>query len=199
MFYLPFIAYWLTSFVLMRKSHESRADRDRNKVTSSEVGATTLISTFLSMPLYYLCGMYVFPTHQPVRWWYLVLGIWLVDTFEYVMHVCMHRFPYFYTRIHAVHHQIKRPYGEAALYQSSAEALLETVGLVLSFWGFGFGYAEFIIVTCLAVVATVCDHTGESSFHALHHSTYPHCNFQQPFFTYYDYLFGTLRSRESQP
>lgn len=191
MFYLPFIAYWVTSWVLLHKTRDARADEVRNRVAWSEVVSSTVVSTILSMPLYYLCGVYIFDTTKSVRWWYLLLGVWLVDTFEYAMHISMHRIPYLYTRVHSVHHRIKRVYGEAALFQSSVEAAIETFGLVISFWAFGFGYSEFILVTVMAVMATVYDHTGKLTFHALHHSTHPDCNFQQPFFAYYDYLFGT--------
>lgn len=108
------------------------------------------------------------------------------------MHRALHYFPYLYRHLHAMHHQIKEPCGYAALFQSSNEALIETFGLTTVFFVTGFFFEEFMIVTTMAVIATVCDHTGGSTFHAIHHTLHPHRNFQQPFFTYYDYMFGTI-------
>jgi sphinganine C4-monooxygenase len=142
-----------------------------------------------------MCDIFLFEKGD-VRWWYLLIGIWLVDTVEYILHYSMHYFPILYRNIHSTHHQIRNSYNYAALYQSATEALIETVFLMVFFWIFCFRFEEFMIVMALGVVATVFDHTGVNTFHSIHHSSHPNCNFQQPFFTYYDHLFGTYYKKQ---
>ena len=54
---------------------------------------------------------------------------------------------------------------------------------------------EFNIVNSIAYVATVLQHTDlntfHSNYHRVHHEKNVNCNYQQPFFTYWDRLFGT--------
>ena len=55
----------------------------------------------------------------------------------------------------------------------------------------GIPWETFMVVTSLASVKTVWDHSQNSVYHVLHH-TYPMCNFEQPFFHFWDRLGGTL-------
>ncbi len=187
---LPFITYWATSLLTTPFSKKSRDDRINNGPTPSYVFYDVLFSTLLSIPFYYTCGVYVFETGD-VRWWYLLIGVWLIDTVEYIWHYTLHYFPVLYHSIHSTHHQIRNSYHYAALYQSALDGIVETILLTTSFWLFCFRYEEFIIAMTLGAAASVFDHTGVNTFHSIHHSSHPNCNFQLPFFTYYDHLFGT--------
>ena len=190
---VPFVAYWITCVCTLPLSQPQLNDRDSNRVIGSrQVFLHTFVSSLGSIPFYYLlCQDRLFPAGLEIRWGFLLAGVWMVDTVEYIWHYTVHHCPYL-MRFHAVHHQIHRPYGHAAWYQSTMDSVTELIGMTLVFWMCGYRYEEFVVVMTLAVVATVCEHVGEKSFHGLHHSTHPHCNFQQPFFSYYDYWFGTL-------
>ena len=54
-------------------------------------------------------------------------------------------------------------------------------------------YQDYIIVTALSFVATVSDHTvtSKKKFHYIHHHVNKNKNLQQPFFTFWDHIFGT--------
>lgn len=196
MFYLPFLIYWTSSIItfLFSRTRKSLEDRKNNSVHPLSVFYDVFFSTFLSLPTYYLCDIYLFEktgSIYNIRWWYLLFGVWLVDTFEYIFHYSCHYFPVLYRNIHSVHHQIRNTYSYGALYQSMSESLIEMVGLMYLFFYCSFFYEEFIIVMSMAVFAGVLEHTTPNSFHYIHHSSHPNSNFQTPFFTYYDHLFGT--------
>jgi len=127
---------------------------------------------------------------------YILLGIWWIDTIEYFTHRLFHTNKYLYKNFHKVHHYLHDTYHFAALYNNAFEATLTGSMLFGGIYMLGISYKEYIIVTMLANVATVIDHTYinyKNKFHYLHHSQYHNYNFQQPFFTYYDRLLGTYK------
>ena len=196
--FIPFLSYWTTCGLLeFFFPRQNKSDTSLNTVEPKKVFIdvlyVTLLATLGNLALYYTGLLEV----NKFRFLYVILGIWWIDTVEYFVHFIMHRIPYLYKSIHKEHHRLHTPYHYGALYNSSYEAGITGNILTIGFIFFGFSYFEFILVTSLANIATVLDHTDlgkySSKFHYLHHNKYLQCNFQQPFFTYYDRLFGTYK------
>ncbi|CAG8510096.1 25663_t:CDS:2 [Gigaspora rosea] len=112
-------------------------------------------------------------------YWYLIpvvkffLAMFLLDTWQYFMHRLFHQSAFLYRHIHSRHHRLYAPYAFGALYNHPIE---------------------------------VDDHSGydipfnpiqrifgnNAIYHDIHHQTYGlKKNFSQPFFTFWDRIFGT--------
>ena len=205
---IPFLSYWATClFCFFFSKHKPTIS---SKNTESEVHTTLLspnkvLRNVLSLTLSTIpvnCLIYYFNiiSKDDFRWYYLLIGLWWIDTIEYATHYIMHKVPFLYKNFHKEHHRIHIPYSFGALYNSTFEATLTSSMMLYGFYLLGISFPEFIVVTALANIATVLDHSNELTFfnykhkfHNLHHSKYQNSNFQQPFFTYYDRLFGTYK------
>ena len=196
---IPFFAYWLTcSFCLLfqRKVEKKNYNTiSKNKVFTNVLSLTA--STILGNCILLFFNII---SKDCIRWYYILIGIWWIDTIEYVTHYIMHKIPFLYKNFHKEHHRLINSYSFGALYNSTFEASITSCAMIYGFYLLGISFPEFIIVTTLANIATVLDHSEELTFfnykhrfHDLHHSQYQNSNFQQPFFTYYDKLFGTYR------
>eukprot|EP01091_Cochliopodium_minus_P014845 TRINITY_DN5120_c0_g1_i1.p1 TRINITY_DN5120_c0_g1~~TRINITY_DN5120_c0_g1_i1.p1 ORF type:complete len:210 (+),score=28.94 TRINITY_DN5120_c0_g1_i1:21-650(+) len=192
----PFIIYWATCIALeiLKIGNVEQNLLNRNKVSRSEVFynvlGVTISSTFGNIVIVYLGLLDL----QKFRLIYLALGIWWIDTAEFFVHYLLHKVNFLYVNFHKEHHQLHYPYHFGALYNSMFEATFTSSILFIGFILIGFSYQEFIFATTCAYMATVIDHTFTDEgnrFHYLHHTKLHHGNFQQPFFTYYDRLFGT--------
>lgn len=204
--FIPFFSYWLTCGIfqyLLPRGNKTKNDMNTvtpQKVLINVIGVT-LLATLGNLGLYYFNLLH----QNTLRIFYILLGIWWIDTVEYFVHLTMHRIPYLYRLAHKEHHRLNVPYHYGALYNSSYEANITGSILTLGFIFLGFSFPEFIVITSLANIATVIDHVDlreypslkfltKGNFHVLHHGKYQNFNFQQPFFTYYDRLFGTYKS-----
>ena len=209
--FVPFLCYWGFCGILelfpkkIVKDNLSNLNTVEPKKVFIDVLYVTLLATLGNFALYYFNLLNI----DKFRIFYVFLGIWWIDTVEYFVHFIMHRVPTFYRKIHKEHHRLHIPYHYGALYNSSYEAGITGNILTIGFVLFGFSFYEFILVTSLANIATILDHIdlneyihpesvffkiiSKNKFHYLHHSKYPHYNFQQPFFTYYDRIFGTYK------
>jgi sterol desaturase/sphingolipid hydroxylase (fatty acid hydroxylase superfamily) len=214
--FVPFLCYWgfcgileLLPKKLVKDSHVNLNTVEPKKVFI-DVLYVTLLATLGNFVLYYFNIL----NTEKFRIFYIFLGIWWIDTVEYFVHFVIHRIPTLYKTIHKEHHRLHIPYHYGALYNSSYEAGITGNILTIGFILFGFSFYEFIFVTSLANIATILDHIdlkeyidinstswlsvilkyiNKNDFHYLHHSKYFQYNFQQPFFTYYDRLFGTYK------
>lgn len=200
MFYIPFLAYWLTCAILSLFKIGVVNEESiilKNSVKRIDVFANVFMVTLSTILGNFLLDFLNIFKPEILRWYYIPIGIWWVDTIEYFVHYIMHKVPFLYKLMHKEHHRLQIPYSYGALYNSSPEAISTSSLMLLGFYYLGFSYKEFIIVTTLANIATVIDHTDiisyKKRFHYLHHTAYQNCNFQQPFFTYYDRLFGTYK------
>lgn len=137
-----------------------------------------------------------------------VLGMFVMDTWQYWIHRWAHTNTWLYKNVHSVHHQLNHVYAYGALYNSPVEALmLDVMGglvtLVAARLSCDTATALFIFATC----KTVFDHCGyrfpinpihelfpnSAAYHDVHHDTrYIKRNFSQPFFTHWDWLLGTF-------
>lgn len=125
----------------------------------------------------------------------LINGIIWIDTAQYFMHRLYHSIPYLYRNFHKTHHEFIYPETYAALYNSRVEAATTSSIILIGFLLFQFSFLEYIIVTSMAFLATVRDHRCNGEHHYIHHAINKNTNFQQPFFTYWDYVFDTIYKR----
>lgn len=204
MFYLsliPFLAYWLAcGFCSLFKTvgSEQTTNTSYNTVSKQKVFWSVLSLTLSASLGNFLLLFFNIIPKDCLRWYYILIGIWWIDTIEYATHYAMHKIPFLYQNFHKEHHRLNVTYSYGALYNNNLEATLTSGMMVIGFYFLGISFPEFIIVTSLANIATVLDHCDEfpnfkKGFHHLHHSKFQRSNYQQPFFTYYDRIFGTYK------
>lgn len=136
-----------------------------------------------------------------------VIAMFVMDTWQYLMHRYMHHNKFLYKHIHSYHHRLVVPYAFGALYNHPVEGLLmDTVGGALSFLISGMSPRASILFFSFATIKTVDDHCGlwlpgnlfhiffqnNTAYHDIHHQLYGNkYNFSQPFFVMWDKVLGT--------
>ncbi|KAL6304530.1 sphingosine hydroxylase [Sparassis latifolia] len=150
-------------------------------------------------------------------WWAipatkLLLGMFIIDTWQYFLHRGMHSHPYLYKKIHSVHHRLYVPYAFGALYNHPLEGfLLDSVGAGFAEAIVGLAVRETVILFSLSTLKTVDDHCGynlpwdplqiifgnNADYHDIHHQSVGiKSNYSQPFFIHWDVLLGTRMTRK---
>jgi sterol desaturase/sphingolipid hydroxylase (fatty acid hydroxylase superfamily) len=198
--FIPFLAYWIACGLCSLFRDNFHQSSNKNTVESATVFKNVFLLTASTVPANCLVFYFNIISKDIFRWYYILIGIWWVDTIEYFTHYIMHKVPFLYKNFHKEHHKLHNTYSYGALYNSNFEATLTSSMMLYGFYLLGISFPEFICVTTLANIATVLDHSEELTFfnykrrfHDLHHSKYQNANFQQPFFTYYDKIFGTYK------
>lgn len=151
----------------------------------------------LAWSLYYL----VFPGLR------IMIAFIIIDTWQYFLHRYMHMNKFLYKHLHSVHHRLYVPYAFGALYNSILEGfLLDTLGTGIAQIVTQLGARETIILFTFSTMKTVDDHCGyalpwdpfqilfpnNATYHDIHHQYFGiKTNFSQPFFIFWDKLFGT--------
>jgi sterol desaturase/sphingolipid hydroxylase (fatty acid hydroxylase superfamily) len=129
------------------------------------------------------------------RLWTLFFGIFLMDTVQFAIHYAYHHIPFLY-KFHKTHHQFKITHATASLYNSYQEVLItSSVVMFLFVIVFRFSALEFAVIRNLGYIGAVIEHCPgfEASAHNIHHKSDGRCNYQQPFFHYWDHVFGTFK------
>lgn len=148
-----------------------------------------------------------------VVYWYgisvvkMSVAFLMIDTWQFVLHRFMHQHIWFYKHFHSRHHQLYVPYAYGALFNHPLEGLmLDTVGTGLSSILLGLTPRECTFLYTFATMKTVDDHCGysipfdpfqrlfpnNSIYHDIHHQHFGiKYNYSQPFFTFWDTLFGS--------
>ncbi len=195
---MPFICYWGTCLLLdlFKLGQPDETKLKLNIVSKTHVFINVIASTLS----YCFCNMAfvyfeLFRLDPNIRFLYIIYGIILLDTVEYIMHYNLHKYKFLY-KFHKVHHEVNISYNYCTLYNSLTESIIETIMVVSSFYFFNFSFLEYIIVFTLGNICGVYQHSdfgNLNKFHYLHHSKYQNYNFQQPFFTYWDRILGTYK------
>jgi len=137
-----------------------------------------------------------------------LIGVLVVDTWQYFWHRGMHLNKYLYTAFHSRHHRLYVPYAYGALYNHPVEGfLLDTLGTGVAYLVSGMTTRQSMWFFTLSTIKTVDDHCGYSlpwdplqhitsnnaGYHDIHHQSWGiKTNFSQPFFTFWDRLMGTM-------
>lgn len=137
----------------------------------------------------------------------ILLGFFIMDTWQYTLHRIMHNNKFLYKHLHSVHHRLYVPYAFGALYNSLIEGfLLDTLGAGISYLLTGMTTRQSMIFYTFSTMKTVDDHCGydlpfdpfqivfpnNAVYHDIHHQSFGiKTNFSQPFFIHWDALFNT--------
>lgn len=189
-----------------------------NLVTKSQVVKRVIVQHIVQFLLAY--GMYVVDSDQCSRQanrygWPGAVAMWLVgmlvmDTYQYWLHRYMHVNKFLYKHLHSHHHRLLNNYAYGALYNHPLEALLlDSLGGVITIYCANMSCEVSMWFMTFATVKTVLDHCGYvfpvnplhdalpngARFHDIHHDL-PHIkkNFSQPFFTHWDWLMGSYHT-----
>lgn len=148
-----------------------------------------------------------------ISYWYLVPALKIfgafviIDTWQFTLHRIMHLSPFLYKHFHSRHHQLYVPYAYGALFNNPVEGLLlDTIGTGVASMIVHLSQRECMILYTFSTMKTVDDHCGysfwfdpfqrlfpnNSIYHDIHHQHFGiKYNFSQPFFTFWDNVFGT--------
>lgn len=156
---------------------------------------------FIPTNLIYLVYWYVIPLFK------CFLAFIIIDTWQFFLHKLMHTNMFLYRKFHSRHHQLYVPYAFGALFNNPVEGLLlDTIGTGIAAILLKLTPRESIFLFTFSTLKTVDDHCGyslpwdifqrlfpnNSIYHDIHHQRFGiKYNFSQPFFTFWDNLFGT--------
>lgn len=131
----------------------------------------------------------------------------IIDTWQFFLHRLMHVNKFLYRKFHSRHHQLYVPYAFGALFNNPVEGfLLDTLGTGVAALALQLSPKEAIFLYTFSTLKTVDDHCGyalpwdffqhlfpnNSIYHDIHHQMFGiKYNFSQPFFVFWDGLFGT--------
>lgn len=193
---IPTVAYFVScmfynQFQLQNKKNITLHTKSHIINSSNNAIIETFVNIFVIHPL-----MIHYNDEHMIRYWYICLGMIIIDTIEYFVHYLFHYNSVLYN-IHKLHHRPSAIQPYIALSNHNHEIIITVPMIILCFLYFRFTYIEYIIVITLGTIATVCDHTYTSpnKFHIIHHTQNKNTNFQQPFFTYWDVIFSTYNKK----
>lgn len=137
----------------------------------------------------------------------IFMAFTIIDSWQFFLHRYMHMNKFLYKHLHSVHHRLYVPYAFGALYNSILEGfLLDTLGTGIAHLVTGLTARESIILYTFSTMKTVDDHCGyalpwdpfqilfpnNATYHDIHHQHFGiKTNFSQPFFIFWDKIFGT--------
>ena len=146
--------------------------------------------------------------HGVVPFVQFMVGIVIVDSWQYFLHRAMHMNKFLYTTLHSRHHRLYVPYAFGALYNHPLEGfLLDTLGTGAAYLATGMTVRQGLCFFTCSTIKTVDDHCGyafpwdplqhitgnNAAYHDVHHQSWGiKTNFSQPFFTFWDRLLGTV-------
>jgi|DEB0MinimDraft_6_1074348.scaffolds.fasta_scaffold35230_2 sterol desaturase/sphingolipid hydroxylase (fatty acid hydroxylase superfamily) len=165
----------------------------------------TMQPAFVALPFVLFVVLPI--SNQTVRldWSEVTLGVFFVDTVEYWRHRLEHSVPYLYRNAHKEHH-MQRPMTTLEGFRNDqADLLLPLIPFTAYVLFANVSFVETMVLASMAIIATYADHTltgdaeyDRTKFHNVHHTSGWNRNFQQPFFSYWDELCGTLAPWSSE-
>uniref|UniRef100_A0A7S3R423 Fatty acid hydroxylase domain-containing protein n=1 Tax=Dunaliella tertiolecta TaxID=3047 RepID=A0A7S3R423_DUNTE len=155
--------------------------------------------------------------NPPVGWvragLQFLIGMFIMDTWQYWIHRAMHTSAFLYKHFHSTHHQLWNPYAFGALYNHPLEALLlDTLGAAVAMFSLNMTCQLAVGFFCFSTAKTVLDHCNyrfplnplhdvfpnSAAYHDVHHDFHGlKANYSQPFFIMWDLLMGTYMDPRS--
>ncbi|KAF5828019.1 fatty acid hydroxylase superfamily-domain-containing protein [Dunaliella salina] len=155
--------------------------------------------------------------NPPVGWvragLQFLIGMFIMDTWQYWIHRAMHTSRFMYKHFHSTHHQLWNPYAFGALYNHPLEALLlDTLGATICFFSLNMTCQLAVGFFCFSTAKTVLDHSNyrfplnplhdmfpnSAAYHDVHHDFHGlKANYSQPFFIMWDLIMGTYMDPRS--
>uniref|UniRef100_M8BIL5 aldehyde oxygenase (deformylating) n=1 Tax=Aegilops tauschii TaxID=37682 RepID=M8BIL5_AEGTA len=210
---VPIAAYWVYSGMYMAlgrsmdqyRLHPREEERNKNLVSKRDVVKGVLLQQLVqaavAAAIFTLrgesTGTAAGEARQRTTWatcltvaMQIVVGMSMLDGWQYAWHRYMHRNKFLYRHVHSWHHRLVVPYAFGAQYNHPVEGLLlDTVGGVLAFLASGMSPRVSIFFFTLCTVKGVDDHCG--LWLAGDGPRASRYNFSQPFFVTWDKVFGT--------
>jgi sterol desaturase/sphingolipid hydroxylase (fatty acid hydroxylase superfamily) len=123
----------------------------------------------------------------------VLFSMFVIDTLEYWRHRLEHKLKLLYTYAHKEHHQ-QRPMNTLDAFRNAwPDLIFPLLQFSMYAWCVNITFLETMVVTSLGSVSTYADHTltgddeyDRTKFHNVHHTLGWNCNFQQPFFHFWD-------------
>ncbi len=185
----PTVTYFISVKIYSYFHRGNKIAGSENIYSSSKnMIASTPANIFAAYPLFnyfsYIEGITLFN---------IMIGIFIIDTMEYFYHYFLHRIPFLYNNVHNVHHRPVPMTPQTSFTNHDREIAMTSPFILLVYVFSPLSFEEYIIVTALSFSATVSDHTvtSKKKYHYIHHHVNKNKNFQQPFFTFWDHVFGT--------
>lgn len=222
----PVVVYWTVAGVYDVIDHMSSPSIERCRIKRKEPSRGNLISKrhvvlrvlfqHVIQTAVGITALFLDPTAceaRPPQGWVatcaqFVLGMFVIDTWQYFIHRLVHESQFLYKHVHSHHHRLLIPYAYGALYNHPIEALvLDSLGAVVAHYVSGMCCRTATYLFAFATLKTVIDHCGytfpinpihnlfpnSASYHDVHHDLKGlKVNFSQPFFTYWDHLLGSF-------
>lgn len=189
--FLPLLSYFTScyfydNFTTYKLNSKLKSYFDNS---SNNIIVGCLFNNVLIFPLF----NYLQKDIETIRFLYILYGCIMIDTIEYLWHFLYHKISFLYSTGHSKHHKLQPIYPRGAMYNSDFELFTEDFTIFLFILYFNFSYYEYIFITSLAYISTVCDHTNTSpnKFHILHHNSNKKKNLHNPFYilgSYFWYL-----------
>ena len=186
--FVPTVSYFISVKIYSYFHQGKIADSEYIYSSSKNIIASTPANIFAAYPLFnyfsYIEGIAILN---------IFIGIFIIDTMEYFYHYFLHRIPFLYNNAHNGHHK-PTPMAPGTSFTNYDSEIAMTSPFILFAYVFSpLSFEEYIIVTALSFAATVSDHTvtSKKKYHYIHHHVNKNKNFQQPFFTFWDHIFGT--------
>lgn len=188
--FLPTLSYFVSVkfYSYFHKKNTVLADVKDVKKSSKHMILSAVGNIFISYPIYnYFSEGNLFSIFN------VLLGMVLLDTYQYFSHRFYHSDSYIYSLLHKEHHSQIQISPETSFSHSDTVVTLDSILVISIFIYFKIIFMEHIIILSLSFISNVSDHTytSKNKFHYIHHHVNIHKNFQAPFFTYWDHIFGT--------
>ncbi len=187
--FVPTVSYFIsTKFYGYFHQGKKIADSINVYSSSKNMIASTPANIFAAYPLFNY-----FSYIEGVTFSNIMIGILIIDTMEYFYHYFLHHIPFLYNNVHNVHHRPVPMTPQTAFTNHDGEIAMTSPFILLVYVFSPLSFEEYIIVTALSFSATVSDHavTSKKKYHYIHHHVNKNKNLQQPFFTFWDHIFGT--------
>lgn len=221
-FLAPVVAYWTVCIVYdifdrsssaLIKQYRLNENKRENSVTKTHVVLRVMLQHVIQTALG--LGVLFFDPHmcsKPEKSLLgtcidLILGMVVMDTWQFWIHRWMHVNKFLYNAIHSHHHRIYNNYAFGALYNHPVEAFfLDSLGGVVTMYATGMTCRTSAIMFAGASMKTVFDHSSykwplnpvynlfpnNSRYHNVHHDLRGFKNnYSQPFFTFWDQVMGS--------
>ncbi|KAH7651551.1 sphinganine C4-monooxygenase protein [Dioscorea alata] len=169
-----------TTFLIFKLTHDPN---------QSKTNSTSTSSSFLTLARQIFVAMFV------------------LDSWQYMVHRCMHSNKFLYRNFHSWHHRIVAPYAFAAQYNHPLDGFLtEALSGAMAFFISGMSARTSIFFFSFTTIKGIDDHCGlvfpwnpfqllfsnNTAYHDVHHQlSGSKCNFSQPFFVVWDKVLGT--------
>ncbi|KAI3902135.1 hypothetical protein MKW92_008544 [Papaver armeniacum] len=149
----------------------------------------------------------------PIQLLQIIVAMLVTDAWQYFGHRYLHQNKFLYQHIHSVHHKVVVPYAFGTSYNLSynhpLEGLfLDTFGGAASMLISGMTARTSVFFFCFSIIKGIYDHSGlwlpgynilhlfpsNPAYHDIHHyygARGVKYNYAQPFFTFWDKLYGT--------